>query len=109
MHARQATALGAGPPVGAGAPRPRPRHPAPGTAPLTPGTVDVNGLPQVLALYSTDLGWFTGTGENAFTPILISSFVYGAAIVLVVLFEPGGLAAIGRRIAGLTRRGKDPR
>ncbi|GAA1189999.1 branched-chain amino acid ABC transporter permease [Prauserella alba] len=72
------------------------------------GAVLVNGLPQVLALYSTDLGWFTGTGENAFTPILISSFVYGAAIVLVVLFEPGGLAAIGRRIAGLTRRGKDP-
>ncbi|PRX44720.1 amino acid/amide ABC transporter membrane protein 2 (HAAT family) [Prauserella shujinwangii] len=64
------------------------------------GAVVVNGLPQVLALYSTKLGWFTGTGEGAFTPVLISSFVYGAAIILVVLFEPGGLAAIGRRIAG---------
>ncbi|RBM23130.1 branched-chain amino acid ABC transporter permease [Prauserella sp. PE36] len=64
------------------------------------GALLVNGLPQVLALYSTELGWSTGTGEHAFTPILISSFVYGAAIILVVLFEPGGLAAIGRRIAG---------
>ncbi|WP_199429919.1 branched-chain amino acid ABC transporter permease [Qaidamihabitans albus] len=74
------------------------------------GALVVNGLPQVLALYSTDLGWFTGTGEGTFTPVLISSFVYGAAIILVVLFEPGGLAAIGRRIAGrlsFTQRGKE--
>lgn len=74
------------------------------------GAFIVNGLPQALALYSTQAGWSTGTGEGAFTPILISSFVYGAAIILVVLFEPGGLAAIGRRIAGRlsgTQRGKE--
>ncbi|ANN19898.1 branched-chain amino acid ABC transporter permease [Amycolatopsis orientalis] len=65
------------------------------------GALIVNGLPQVLSLYSADLGWFSGTGDGALTPILVSSFVYGAAIILVVLFEPGGLAAIGRR---LTRR-----
>lgn len=62
------------------------------------GALIVNGLPQVLSLYSADLGWFSGTGDGALTPILVSSFVYGAAIILVVLFEPGGLAAIGRRI-----------
>jgi branched-chain amino acid transport system permease protein len=65
------------------------------------GALIVNGLPQILSLYSADLGWFSGTGDGALTPILVSSFVYGAAIILVVLFEPGGLAAIGRRI---TRR-----
>lgn len=71
------------------------------------GALLVNGLPQVLSLYSADLGWFSGTGDGAVTPILVSSFVYGAAIILVVLFEPGGLAAIGRRIAGrLTEPGK---
>ena len=64
------------------------------------GAIIVNGLPQVLSLYSTQLGWFSDTGGGALTPILISSFVYGAAIILVVLFEPGGLAAIGRRITG---------
>ncbi|WP_245574146.1 branched-chain amino acid ABC transporter permease [Amycolatopsis nigrescens] len=68
------------------------------------GALIVNGLPQVLSLYAGELGWFTGTGDGALTPILISSFVYGAAIILVVLFEPGGLAAIGRRITGRRRR-----
>ncbi|TDW21946.1 branched-chain amino acid ABC transporter permease [Kribbella kalugense] len=58
------------------------------------GALVVFGLPQVLTLYSTDLGWFTGS----VTPVLVSSFVYGAAIVLVVLFEPGGLAAVGPRV-----------
>ncbi len=62
------------------------------------GALIVNGLPQILSLYSADLGWFSGTGNGALTPILVSSFVYGAAIILVVLFEPGGLAAIGRRM-----------
>ncbi|MFD8494285.1 branched-chain amino acid ABC transporter permease [Amycolatopsis sp. NPDC059657] len=66
------------------------------------GALIVNGLPQILSLYSADLGWFTGTGGGALSPILISSFVYGAAIILVVLFEPGGLAAIGRRITART-------
>ena len=61
------------------------------------GALVVFGLPQLLTLYSTDLGWFTGS----ITPVLVSSFVYGAAIVLVVLFEPGGLAALGRRLKEL--------
>ncbi|WP_370947551.1 branched-chain amino acid ABC transporter permease [Amycolatopsis sp. cg5] len=68
------------------------------------GALIVNGLPQVLSLYSADLGWFTGTGGGALSPVLVSSFVYGAAIILVVLFEPGGLAAIGRRITARTTR-----
>ncbi|NIH78990.1 branched-chain amino acid transport system permease protein [Amycolatopsis viridis] len=64
------------------------------------GALIVFGLPQVLSLYSNQLGIFTGSGAGAVTPILVSTFVYGAAIILVVLFEPGGLAAIGRRITG---------
>lgn len=62
------------------------------------GAMVVYGLPQILALYSTQLGLFTGSGEGAFTPLLVSTLIYGAAIILVVLFEPGGLAAIGRRL-----------
>jgi branched-chain amino acid transport system permease protein len=72
------------------------------------GALIVNGLPQVLALYSADLGWFSGTGDGALTPVLVSSFVYGAAIILVVLFEPGGLAAIGRRITQRRFRRQPP-
>lgn len=72
------------------------------------GAAIVNGLPQVLSLYAQESGWFTGTGDGAFTSALISSFVYGAAVIVVVVFEPGGLAAIGHRIAarlaGISRR-----
>ncbi|MBC6448748.1 branched-chain amino acid ABC transporter permease [Actinokineospora xionganensis] len=67
------------------------------------GALIVNGLPQALTLFSGDLGWFGETGGGGLTPILVSSFIYGAAIVVVVLFEPGGLAAIGRRLTGLFR------
>lgn len=67
------------------------------------GALIVNGLPQALTLFSGDLGWFSETGGGGLTPILVSSFIYGAAIVIVVLFEPGGLAAIGRRLTGLFR------
>ena len=62
------------------------------------GAVVVNGLPQLLTLGATEFGWFAGSQAGGFSPVLISAFVYGAAIVLVVLFEPGGLAAIGRRL-----------
>ena len=40
-----------------------------------------------------------GSGAGAVTPAILTSFVFGAAIIGVVLFEPGGLAAIGRRLA----------
>ncbi|MEU8382604.1 branched-chain amino acid ABC transporter permease [Streptosporangium sp. NPDC048865] len=62
------------------------------------GAAVVNGLPQLLTLTATDLGWFAATGDGAVTPVLVGSLVYGAAVVLIVLFEPGGLAALIRRI-----------
>ena len=63
------------------------------------GAVLVNGLPQLLTLGATEFGWFSGAQFGGASPVLISAFVYGVAIVLVVMFEPGGLAAIGRRLA----------
>lgn len=62
------------------------------------GAAVVFGMPQVLSLYGTERGWFAGAGAGGFTPVLISSLAYGAAIILVVLIEPGGLAGAGRRI-----------
>lgn len=60
------------------------------------GAVLVNGLPGALSL------WFGGTeligsGPTAVTPVIFTAFLYGTAVILVVLFEPGGLAALGRR------------
>src|SRR5262249_41952719 len=62
------------------------------------GAAVVFGLPQVLPLVTTGSGLLTGTGGGAVTPIILTQFIYGAAIVAVVIFEPGGLAALGRRL-----------
>lgn len=62
------------------------------------GAMLVFGLPQMLTLYSNQLSWFGSGDSSQLTPALLGLFVYGVAIVVVVLFEPGGLAAIGRRL-----------
>lgn len=66
------------------------------------GAALVFGLQQFFLLGSQQFGWFADAGFGGFSAVVVSAFVYGAAIVLVVLFEPGGMAAIGRRL--LSRR-----
>ncbi|HEX3830107.1 MAG TPA: branched-chain amino acid ABC transporter permease [Sporichthyaceae bacterium] len=61
------------------------------------GAALVNGLPGALTLWTGGSQLF-GSGPTAVTPMIFTSFVYGAAIILVVLFEPGGLAALARRV-----------
>jgi branched-chain amino acid transport system permease protein len=69
------------------------------------GALVVYGTPQVLTLFADELG--LGDTLGGLSPTVISLYVYGLAVILVVLFEPGGLAAIGRRISGLARRRSD--
>ena len=72
------------------------------------GAALVFGLPQVLALATSGSGALSGTGGGAITPIILTQFIYGAAIIAVVIFEPGGLAAIGRRLGtALSRRRRE--
>ncbi|MDQ4115723.1 MAG: branched-chain amino acid ABC transporter permease [Actinomycetota bacterium] len=66
------------------------------------GAVIVWGTQQVLTLYAEDLG--LGDALSGFSPTVISLYVYGVAVIVVVLFEPGGLAAVGRRIVDALRR-----
>lgn len=61
------------------------------------GAALVNGMPGALNLWFGHSHVF-GHGAKAVTPVIFTAFVYGTAIVLVVLFEPGGLAALGRRV-----------
>ncbi len=71
------------------------------------GAVIVWGFQQVLTLYAEDLG--LGDALSGFSPTVISLYVYGLAVIVVVLFEPGGLAAVGRRIVdALGRRRGTP-
>lgn len=62
------------------------------------GAIVVYGLQQFFLLGANQFGWFADAEFGGLSAVVLSSFVYGAAIVLVVLFEPGGAAAIGRRL-----------
>lgn len=66
------------------------------------GALVVYGLQQLFLLGANQFGWFADTQFGGLSAVILASFIYGFAIVLVVLFEPGGAAAIGRRI--LARR-----
>jgi branched-chain amino acid transport system permease protein len=61
------------------------------------GAALVNGLPGALNLWFGQSHLF-GHGPTAVTPVIFTAFLYGTAIVLVVLFEPGGLAALTQRV-----------
>jgi branched-chain amino acid transport system permease protein len=70
------------------------------------GAIVVYGLQQFFLLGANEFGWFADARFGGLTAVVLSAFVYGAAVVLVVLFEPGGAAAVGRRI--LARRRPSP-
>lgn len=62
------------------------------------GAIVVYGLQQFFLLGANQFGWFADAQFGGLSAVILSAFVYGAAVVLVVLFEPGGAAAIGRRL-----------
>lgn len=62
------------------------------------GAVFVTALPQLLLQYSDKISFLAQPGSGGVDPGVFSNYVYGALIVLAVLFEPGGLAALGQRI-----------
>jgi branched-chain amino acid transport system permease protein len=68
------------------------------------GAVVVYGLQQFFLLGSNQFGWFAAAEFGGFSAVVVSVFVYGAAVVLVILFEPGGAAALGRRLLARRRR-----
>lgn len=67
------------------------------------GAVFVSALPNLLSQYSDSLPFLAAPGSGGVDAGSFAKYVYGAAIVGFLLFEPGGLAAIGRRLAGLVR------
>lgn len=66
------------------------------------GGAIVYGTGQILNIYAAELG--LGSALSGWSPTVIGLYIYGIAVILVVLFEPGGLAAIGRRVTGLVSR-----
>ncbi|WP_409060577.1 branched-chain amino acid ABC transporter permease [Streptomyces sp. SYP-A7185] len=61
------------------------------------GAAVVSLLPQLLTRYSDALPLVSAPGSGGITPGEASRYLYGAAVVAVVLFLPGGLASITAR------------
>lgn len=61
------------------------------------GAAVVFGLPVALPLITQTGSAGVGSG-TAFSPIVITNYTFGALIVLIILFEPRGLAGLGRRL-----------
>ena len=67
------------------------------------GAVFVSALPLVLQRYADAIPFVGGQGEGGLAAGEAARFLFGAAIILVILFEPAGLAGIARRITGRGR------
>ena len=63
------------------------------------GALFVSALPVILQRYSDALPFLSESpAGGGITPGIAARYCYGAAIVVLLLVEPGGLAALGRRI-----------
>lgn len=62
------------------------------------GATFVSALPLIFQEYAGSLPFIVDPGQPGIVASQAAAFLYGAAIVLVVLFEPGGLVGLARRL-----------
>lgn len=62
------------------------------------GATFVSALPLVFQQYTGSLPFIAQPGSPGIVASQAAAFLYGLAVVLVVLFEPGGLAGLARRL-----------
>lgn len=62
------------------------------------GALFVTALPLLFQKYADVIPFVTSTGGSGLAAGEAANYLYGLAIVVVVLFEPGGLAGIGHRL-----------
>jgi branched-chain amino acid transport system permease protein len=63
------------------------------------GAFFVTAGPLLITRYSSSLPFVADTGSGGYDGGKAAALLYGLAVLAVVLFEPGGLAALGRRLA----------
>jgi branched-chain amino acid transport system permease protein len=68
------------------------------------GAVFVSCLPAVLERYAAVLPGLAPAGSQGVGPAVAARFVFGAAVIALLLFEPGGVAAVGNRLGRGVRR-----
>ncbi|MGZ6825538.1 MAG: branched-chain amino acid ABC transporter permease [Mycobacteriales bacterium] len=64
------------------------------------GAVFVISLPYLLTRFSDSIPFVAGQGQPGYSGSELAALAYGLAVVAFVLFEPGGLSALGRRLTG---------
>jgi branched-chain amino acid transport system permease protein len=74
-----------------------------GSAPgAVAGAAFVICLPEILGRYGEYLPGIasssSATGSGGLAPTVAAQFAFGAAIIVLLLVEPGGVAALGRRL-----------
>lgn len=72
------------------------------------GAVFVSLLPQLLTRYSDTLPLVSDPGTGGIAPGEAARYLYGAAVVAVVLFLPGGLVRVTARLRVKPRPGATP-
>src|SRR4051794_32971871 len=73
------------------------------------GALFVSALPLVFQRYADVVPFVSSGGLGGIAAGEAARYLYGLAIVLVIMFAPGGLAGIARRLrSGRTRRGGLP-
>ena len=70
------------------------------------GAVFVSALPRILDRYSDVLPGLAQPGSEGVSPAVAARFAYGAAAIALLLVEPGGVAAVGRRLRAALARGR---
>jgi branched-chain amino acid transport system permease protein len=69
------------------------------------GALFVSALPLIFQRYADAVPFVGGPGESGLAAGEAARYLFGLAIILVVLFEPAGLAGIAGRFR---RKGRDP-
>lgn len=73
------------------------------------GASFVTAMPLLLDKFSDSLPFLAAPGSDGYTAGIVSQMVYGAAIVLVILWRPDGLAGLARALRSRrSRRGQRP-
>lgn len=67
------------------------------------GAVFVTVLPQLFTHYASSLPLVVEAGGDGIGPTEAARYLYGAVIVLVLVFAPGGLAGIARQLSPARR------
>jgi branched-chain amino acid transport system permease protein len=68
------------------------------------GSAIVFGMPLVIPLLTQGDGSATAVSGTDFSPVVVTNLVYGALVVLIILFEPGGFAGVGRKLVARLHR-----